>query len=194
MWIRLNFQLWWLFSNALKFVDSLERQDFSRDFRQLFARRPGKSLMRFNVEFYDSITLIEYLTKHVSRPLGQFLQPTNKYVGATSTYEACRLNHQLQVNFITSAHPKNFAVYWIIFQTQRNVAATWEAKPWKDRLKYRCNLNSTIFSKSCVQCSHGEISSKKWNSMLHPQYRLSFIKPCITSGVQELNDPVFFKA
>ena len=51
-----------------------------------------------------------------------------------------------QNNFTARVHAENFAVYWINLQTLRNVKATWEAKPWKDRLKFHCNLKSTIIS------------------------------------------------
>ena len=47
------------FLKALKFADSLERQDFSQ---KSFAKRLEKSLMKHHVEFYDSIALIDYLT------------------------------------------------------------------------------------------------------------------------------------
>ena len=48
-----------------------------------------------------------------------------------------------QNNFKASAHAENFAVNWIIFL---KLEATWEAKSWKDRLKFHFNLKSTIFS------------------------------------------------
>ena len=60
--IRLRYQLWWLFFKPIEVSDSLERQEFLRDFRQSFDRRLGKSLMKRNVVFYDSIRGTKWVT------------------------------------------------------------------------------------------------------------------------------------
>ena len=86
-------QFWWPFSKRIEVCRLVGKARLFTRCLVIICQATWKIAHDFNVVFYDSIDLIDYLMKHVSRPLSQFLQPTSKYVGATRTYEPCRLNH-----------------------------------------------------------------------------------------------------